>query len=114
LIARYKAAKKAVDGQNYAEGATAGRMWATSDPAPYVELSNLNFAEFEKEDYDCCDFVTTMIRDDANDDDDNPARSFWESALGNDWPRVYRTPKFLRGFCEGALEVWSEVEPHLV
>ena len=115
LIAEYRAAKKAADEQNYTEGVAEGRDWAASDPVPYVELNNLagDRGTLKHFGYDDLDFVTGLILG-CEEPDCYSVKDFWESAVGEDWPRSVLNPEFLRGFCEGALEVWAEVEPHLV
>lgn len=113
LISGYKAAKKASDEQAYAEGVAAGHEWATDmDSLPYEELSNLAGNRAMLSDYDP-DLVTSLF---VGEDEPDPYvfRDFWDSAVGDEWPNNLFNPEFLRGFCEGALEVWDEVSPHLV
>jgi hypothetical protein len=111
LISRYRAAKKTVDEQAYADGAKAGREWATdADSLPYEELSKLagNRAMLSDSYDDMC-FITSLFVGDHG-----VISAFWESAVGDEWLEYVFNPEFLRGFCEGALEVWDEVSPHLV
>ena len=42
--------------------------------------------------------------------------NFWENAIGGDGTDredVLSQPEFLRGFCEGALDVWNDVKDQL-
>lgn len=113
LIAAYKASKRAADEQSYNEGVEAGRDWATSDVVPYIELRALagNRAILGHS-YDF-DYIMELILG-SDVDDGYVVRDFWESAIGDDWTESALNPEFLRGFCEGALEVWDDVSPHLV
>ena len=113
LIAEYRAAKKAADEQAYDDGASAGREWATTDPVPYTELSTLADNRPILKNFEDIDYVTELILG-SDVDDGYMVVDFWENAVGDDWSRIVFNPQFLRGFCEGALQVWAEVEPHLV
>ena len=120
LIAAYKAAKQDADLQSYSDGTEAGREWATAEPVPYSELRNL--AAFSSDlDYDEPENLAWIMAGRENGagtvnagDFYGTSKELWESALGDNWLNLICDPEFLRGFCEGALEVWAEVAPHLV
>ena len=57
------------------------------------------------------DYLVFAIWPKLKDDRDAPA-SFWEKALGDDAERI-KDGDFLRGFGEGAIEVWNEVSNEL-
>lgn len=80
---------------------------------PYEELSTLASNRAILKDFDDFDYVNELILD-TDAQDGHVVAVFWRTALGDDWVRLALNPEFLRVFCEGALEVWAEVEPHLV
>jgi hypothetical protein len=115
---RLRASKREHLEKLHADGVNAGREWA-AESAEAAELIRLaNWKERAAGDWDDCfvdsehrsnsaaeEFVSTVWPEDCGDSVD--AREFWESQ-GFDG----RDPEgeFVRGFAEGALEIWDAVE----
>lgn len=123
VINRLRASKRRSGDADYAEGMGHGRRWAMED-AEAAELERLARlrgelrgdweAVFDMEHdsaYDPSEWFCFAIRPD-DESDRAAAAEFWESAVDRKPPRG-ETPSFVRGFAEGALEVWREVEDEL-
>ena len=121
VIERLRASKQEETSVQYNEGFELGQEWAKGT-AGHAEL--LRLGEYEKSvspgkwaslfsgdnqnDYGAGERLYSIIQ--PNDGDSGAAKWFWDTAIGED---VELTEDLVRGFAEGALDVWSEVEDKL-
>ena len=123
VVQRLKASMEQAEERQYHEGKEVGRGWAESD-AEADELIRLEriynrsgtdwsrlFDTGQGVAYGASERVYFWI-DPDNDGDRHAAASFWEGALGDDVKKA-QDDSFVRGFCEGALELWDEVKGQL-
>jgi hypothetical protein len=121
VITRLRASKRRVEDEHYHQGEKAGREWGESD-AEVDELANLQrwYARLGRD-------VDAVFGDDAwgrayssaeliafaawpeRDGDRSAAEEFWNQCLGDD-ANLADDPQFVKGFVEGALELWDEVK----
>ena len=124
VITRLRASKRRVEDEQYHEGEKAGREWAESD-AEADELRNLDrwVSRLGHE-------LDTVFVDDTwgsaysraeqvafvvwpeHDGDRRVAETFWEERLGDDTSAA-DNPHFVRGFVDGALDLWHKVKDQL-
>lgn len=128
VIQRLRASRQQFDDRDYSKGLEAGKEWAKSD-AEAVELQRLAKLR-ETIDADARDswqdwFETGgsrsawgawerfvfLIRPET-DGDRSACGEFWEEVLGDD-VHMAGGAAWLRGFADGALEIWWEVERQL-
>lgn len=127
IVERLKAAKEQDEVDEYEDGKRAGRDWA-ADYATPAQLRRLAAADAEQyawagspnAPWGWRHLVAFKINPKFDRDDRPTAKElvddFWERALGGDSDRVKEGPgdmavnDFLRGFIEGAIEIWEEVE----
>jgi len=132
VVERLRASKQRAESENYQAGFSAGKDWAERD-AEAADLDRLEVLKAQRDadvtcgwqDYfDPTDAIhldslaDRLYMDIRSSDDDSPrsnARDFWKRAVGDDREAEYHlaNPDFLRGFAEGALEVWREVQGQL-
>jgi hypothetical protein len=126
VVQRLKAAQEKEDQMERDEGKAAGRKWAerTATPkelrrvAEYIDRCEQDNTPWHDVDFPgwmapfgATDYFVFAIRPQDKDDRDAPGQ-FWEEALGDDAHRI-EDSDFLRGFGEGAVEVWNEVSAQL-
>jgi hypothetical protein len=104
-IERLRASKAAFDGAEYQEGRRVGLGWASSE-AEYDELIRLeklhtHLGDRWDESFDDRKFVSDKVL--------NVTGEFWKTHLGDEIP----SDKTVRGFWEGALEVFRIVKDQL-
>lgn len=131
VVARLRASKHESDSQIYLDGKDAGEDWAkeTASAAELKRLSRLR----EKLDHEPqygwewffdssvnrgafspADHLAFAILGDDDDRDREDSTRFWETATGWDQYNSSLTDdQFLRGFAEGALEIWEQVAAKL-
>ncbi len=124
LIQRLKASKLARENAERADGVEAGRTWAT-EHAEFNELHNLS-EWWDTASEDGRDVVLTTQETDAFGAshqlacvirgeccrDRKDSDQFWEEAIGDDNGQRH-SDRFVRGFVEGALQVWNAVKDKL-
>jgi hypothetical protein len=116
VIERLRLSKQQHVSESHREGLAAGEEWARKY-AGFTELEALGKMYEER------DFETYFEVDDSSADGPaeriadriNPNIEFWDSAVGdNDEARAQiENPDFLRGFCDGARQVWLDVASKL-
>jgi hypothetical protein len=122
VIMRLRASAAKSSDEAHAVGLESGRAWAMGKAEAH-ELRRLATADdtFDWDDY----FVGGSGNGYGDDEnlyfliephstgDRVAARDFWEAVGRGDIEGVTSSPKFLKGFVAGALEVWREVEDQL-
>jgi hypothetical protein len=127
VVKRLKALQGQGDEEEYKAGKDAGREWAERVAKPkelkrlagYIEQFARNSVSWWDVDYPGWNapwgatgsFVLAIWPSRENDRD--APDEFWETALGEDAKNRIDDADFFRGFGEGALEVWQEVEGEL-
>jgi hypothetical protein len=130
-VLRLRASKLKSDDATYNRGVEDGRTWAMNY-AEAAELERLaKFKEVEESNtswpwgtwFECDlwkhqDHATALyyIINPSAEEADEPreVRGFWEVLLGEtDLEEMMGSPSYLKGFCDGALAVWEEVEDKL-
>jgi hypothetical protein len=128
IVKRLRASAES-DTEDYDDGKHAGREWATTQ-ATARELGRLNtyledttLGRFDWWDVDdprwmapwgAADNLAFAIRPKLRKNEDpQEVRAFWQSAIGDDALDRLNDSEFLRGFGEGAAEVWEEVKNEL-
>jgi hypothetical protein len=114
VIERLKAAAELEANKDYQEGFQAGQTWAKKDATP-KQLRRL--AKYI-EDWPALDWwegdgvvnalALTILNLSRDESDQGTLDAFWEGALGDLAPRISDLD-FLRGFSEGAMDVWGQV-----
>lgn len=123
VIQRLRASKTSSENELYQEGFEVGQQWAKED-AEAIELKRLQnlrdhlamawegcFDPASQQTYNASQWVVFAIRPET-DKDRHAAEEFWGDVLVDEFPKA-EEDQFVRGFAEGALEVWAEVSPHL-
>jgi hypothetical protein len=125
IVKRLKAAR-ADDTEEYDDGKAEGRRWAAETAKPrelkrlaeYIsrcDQDNLAWWDVDysgwKAPFGAADYFVFALRPKCK-DDRHALASFWEEALGGDADRI-EDGDFLRGFGEGADEVWGDVAGEL-
>jgi hypothetical protein len=121
VVQRLRASKATMENEDFQEGYAAGKVWAEQD-ADARDLTNLDaFRTRVGNDWEAC-FVGSDSYSPAahladtitgEDLDRGDITEFWERALGAADAQKSYHGEFLRGFAEGALAVWDEVEGQL-
>jgi len=122
-IERLRASKQQADARDAELGADVGREWAKGQ-AEADDLERLSgfrrgIRDLEWDDFFCMPDGSSAYGPEeivffamvGNDDNDrNAASDFWEMVTGRD-----QTPRsaFVRGFVEGAVEIWDEVKDQI-
>jgi hypothetical protein len=123
VIARLRQSKKGCDQAAYQHGRNIGCRWAQKYAA-YDELHRLAnhfdylppleaemlFAPMARC-YSGAQLLHAIIIG-VKEPEGEKSEWFWDAALGNDSSKANH-PEFLRGFVEGALDVWTEVNGEL-
>jgi hypothetical protein len=119
IVDRLKAAAKAEAFTDFDDGFEIGRKWAgaTATPAQLRRLQSFKREVFDRERLAKPEQWPELV---ANYITNEPgsARDFWEDLIGTDQfdrlgPSKGGPGPFLRGFVEGALEVWKKVQASL-
>lgn len=113
-VERLHAAAEADARQDYQEGKAAGRAWATDDARP-KQLRRLERDYSPHETFACepdaygwAGLVHNLLNNDFS--DRSELNEFWARVLGDrDADRIH-DEDFARGFVEGAIEFWEEVQ----
>jgi hypothetical protein len=125
VITRLRASKQKFEDVRQKEGSEAGRGWA-KDTAEVEELERLQTARnrdwrgwdeiFDNDDpnraYGPGEIVVFLINPEADGDRD-AASQFWEQAVGENSRDLMYDGSFVRGFAEGALNIWEEVKDRI-
>jgi hypothetical protein len=121
VVERLRASKRSGEAQSYKEGEVAGREWAKQE-AEAGDLERLDRVRAErgldwgKLFHDPGTFALPATQwvyfhmYPENRGDRSAVKEFWESALGDEREV---DDLFVKGFCDGALEVWAEVRDQL-
>ena len=129
VVARLRASNQAAETELYAQGKEFGTRWA-KNMATAIELRRLDkFAERKYNDPDEEDMNSFLA---PHDTDGSPAdrlaweilgdqglgrnesTDFWHDATGMDqYKSDLSEPEFLRGFIDGAVEIWEAVESRI-
>jgi hypothetical protein len=123
VIERLRASKQESETQEFQAGWDAGRAWAEK----YAEVSELKRLEAWRDDrskdecryevpqgnaFDAAEHLAFALC--PGDQSHSGAREFWECAVGDNVPHDdIAQPEFLRGFVEGALDVWDKVKDQI-
>ena len=123
VIERLRVSKRESESEDFQNGWNYGKEWA-EECAEVSELKRLetwfddqNFNECRYEvnegnAFDAADCLAFVLC--PHDQSRSGAQEFWNSAVGDDVPRDdIARPEFLRGFVEGALNVWDKVQDQL-
>jgi hypothetical protein len=123
VIERLRASKRESETQEYQTGWDAGKEWTEK----YAEVSQLKRLEAWRDDGSQDECRYEVSRGNAFDAAEHlafalcpgekscsEAREFWDCAVGDDVPHDdIAQPEFLRGFVEGALDVWNKVKDQI-
>jgi hypothetical protein len=122
VIQRLKASKIESEEVEYKEGYELGQWWAknTADYSPLRRLARMSekqdfdgyFSESGSSAYSRAELLAmNLIGGEA---DRHDAEEFWELAVGDEFKeRIHEDLELLRGFCEGAITIYEEVEDRL-
>jgi hypothetical protein len=123
IVARLRVSKRRVDDEQYQEGEKVGRAWVEED-AEADELENLErwlliyrgnedaiFRDDLNHAYSSAELTVFGIWPDR-DGDRSAAEEFWEERLGDDASAAEHV-QFVRGFVDGALDMWRKVKDQL-
>jgi hypothetical protein len=123
VIRRLRASKERIEKEQHTAGQQAGREWA-ADVAEADELQRLarararhagDWDEFFRDNNVGCAAPARWVCAQLNpcaEDGGALGDDFWQGALG-DAERAAEDPMFVKGFCEGALSLWTEIEGQL-
>jgi hypothetical protein len=125
VIQRLRASKQQGEAQVYQDGFAEGQEWA-KDRAEALELQrlerfreslrnlewDLQFKTSETDAYGVSDRFVWMVRPETEGARELCAE-FWEQAIGEVNLNRIQEDDFVRGFAEGALDVWAEVKSEL-
>lgn len=115
VINRLRESAKKAESESYERGFEEGKSWAAK-VAEVTELRRLEKIEDYPWElggtsaYSDAEILFFQIQPDADGDRDESER-FWEHAFGDDFDTD--DTDLLRGFAEGALQVWNEVKGKL-
>jgi hypothetical protein len=123
VVTRLRASMRQVEDEQYRQGKQCGREWV-EDRAEADELIRLErwkakmgwewdqfFADHPNNAYSSAElFVFEIWPEDEG--DRGTAQVFWVEALGDD-SSAADDPQFVKGFIEGALELWDQVKDRL-
>jgi hypothetical protein len=125
VIERLRASKQEAESQEYKTGWDAGKKWAEK----YAEVPELRRLETWLDDsdieqggrydlvfpeinaFDAAEHLAFAIRPD--DQSRSGAKEFWENAVDEALRDEIAQPECLRGFVEGAIDVWNKVKDQL-
>ena len=123
VVTRLRASMRRAEDEQYRQGEQCGREWV-EDRAEADELIRLErwkakmgweWAQFFADDpngaYSVAELVVFVIWPEDDGDRSN-AQSFWEGVLGDDISTA-DDPQFVKGFIEGALDLWDQVKNKL-
>jgi len=114
---RLKASKSSDDDESFDAGEQAGIEWATTR-AEAKQLERLESARDPQHDwsfgvgssaYGAGEHFYFIIEP-GDDGDRQAAADFWEAAVGDTADRHANDDSFVRGFAEGACDVWRQVQ----
>jgi hypothetical protein len=127
VIQRLRASKRRADDEQRKDGFEAGEAWA-KDEAETDELERLErflarldgepsfgrdefFSDFGQKTYSTAEGLYFALHPE-DDRDRRAAEHFWEEALGDN-VELASNDSFLRGFAEGAVELWQKYKDKL-
>lgn len=123
VIQRLRASKAKSEDSAYSGGVEHGKGWV-DDTAEVDELKRLqalrdrcgrdwddSFSDDRNSAYSTAEWIAFEIRD--ADGDRDAASDFWEIAVGDGGEKLASDSAFVKGFAEGALARWAEVESKL-
>ncbi len=123
VINRLRASKQKPEDERYNEGREAGQEWARNqaEAAELIRLEKLRehsgasdweafFTTGEREAYGVPQHFVFQVFPEW-DGSREASRDFWETQAGDD--NGYPDDAFVRGFAEGALEIWDQVKGEL-
>jgi hypothetical protein len=122
VIQRLRKSKIESEGETFKEGRDAGKSWVENN-AEVPELKRLDryhaenhrdawyLCTVESDAFSAAEHLARAITGD-NDLDRSGMREFWQGVLGDDEEKIH-DDDFLKGFVDGAMELWSEVEGKL-
>jgi hypothetical protein len=126
VIARLRASKRSQPSEVYRGGHEAGRKWARAD-AEAIELKRLNTfqdecrgdawhrffdSEAASSAFSPAELLVFVIQPE-NEADRRAAADFWEAVTGEKRSALATRDEYIKGFAEGALELWDEVKNHI-
>lgn len=125
VIERLRESDKEGHDETYRAGMTAGKNWAKRE-AKAGELRRLERSRAKVRDYEWdmlfdensnnayapCEWVVFDIRPNT-DGNREAADEFWENVLGVGYQAFISDEQFIKGFAEGALDVWADVKDQL-
>lgn len=120
VIERLRASKIEAETEGYADGVKAGEKWAMEE-AEVRDLRSLERFRKGIRDHEWSDYfeagesaftpaeqlAMAILGDAAG---RGEAADFWEGEAGDDWEAITDSAAYLKGFAEGALDVWREVK----
>jgi hypothetical protein len=115
VIERLKAAAKIEENKEYQAGHKAGVRWAKANASPkelrriadYIDGHQGDWADID-DSWNAPESFVFAMRPKWK-ADGIAADEFWEQALGDDGAQQIKDEDFLRGFGEGAMEIWEMV-----
>jgi hypothetical protein len=123
VITRLRASKRRMEDEHYQEGQKAGRAWAeaTAEAGELQRLENWQaktrsnwdslFTKDTRSAWSVAELMVFTVRPD-NDEIHVAAEEFWEFELGDNVSAA-DNPQFVKGFIDGALDLWYEVKEQL-
>jgi hypothetical protein len=123
VVMRLRASKRQSETVQYNEGFEAGKTWgmhrAEADELERLaDLRDRNvtnwdvlFDQYDSNAFSVAEHMAFAILGEDDEPGRAEARDFWDAAIGE--PIEKLAPAFVRGFVEGALEVWDEVADDL-
>jgi hypothetical protein len=116
VIQRLRASKGRCEDKHFKEGETAGRKWA-KERAEVDELERLDAWDWNRVfDAECPSAAAVHFYYKLHPErgrDIRAANDFWSNQLGEYGDTLLEDPMFLKGFVNGALDVWHEVKDKL-
>lgn|SRR5262249_8136824 len=125
VIERLRASRHQRESEAFKIGFKWGQEWAKND-ADLKQLERLgklydnltdepsnDWKQYFEDKPDCayatCERLYFQLEPDDEEDRDE-TRDFWERAAGEDWETDIQDGRWVRGFAEGALDIWNEVK----
>lgn len=125
VIQRLRVSKEQADDASFKEGEKIGRRWAENRATAEQLMRLERFREKQGYDWDSLfqendgtsfwnpeEILAFRILFDSEEPDSQSAKEFWERALDERAGKV-ENPLFVKGFAEGALDLWREVKDKL-
>ena len=125
VVTRLRTSKNRLSGKRYDQGFADGKTWAaeTAEAEQLERLATVQvksgndwgrlFDSGEGNAYGACERLFFMVNPDDK-GDRHAAAAFWEVVAGDDHKTLAQdSDGYVRGFSDGALAVWGEVEDQL-